>query len=114
MRGFPAENNILFFEKNEIQFQIKGNTFFAGWTKPIPVAARGFTIPASCMLFEGYGNIKSGCFYNKLLSGRSQEVWYNALNAFVSYFHPKIKYEGAGTEGYIEKDWVLISKPPKS
>jgi sugar-specific transcriptional regulator TrmB len=113
MKGFPAENNILLFEKDEIQFQVKGNTFFAGWTKPIPVAAKGFTIPSSCMLFEGYGDAKSGCFYNQLLSGRRQEVWYNSFNAFVSYFHPKLRYEGAGTEGYIEKDWLLISEPPK-
>ena len=114
MKGFPAENNILLFEKNEIQFQVKGNTFFAGWTKPIPVTAKGFTIPSSCMLFEGYGDVKSGCFYNRLLSGRHQEVWYNSFNAFVSYFHPQLRYEGAGTEGYIEKDWMLISEPPKS
>ena len=113
MKGFPAENNIFLFEKNEIQFQSKGNTFFAGWTKPIPIPAKGFTIPASCVLFEGYGDVMSGCFYNELLSGRRQEVWYNSLNAFVTYFHPQIRYEGSGVEGYVEKDWLLISKPPK-
>jgi sugar-specific transcriptional regulator TrmB len=112
LKGFPAENNILVFEKNEIQFRLKGNTFFAGWTRPIPLGTERYSIPPSCVLFEGYGDVKSGCFNNVLLSGRRQEVWYNSFNAFVSYFHPQSKYVGSGTEGYIEKDWVLISRPP--
>jgi sugar-specific transcriptional regulator TrmB len=112
LKGFPAENNILVFEKNEIQFRLKGNTFFAGWTRPIPLGIKGYCIPPSCVLFEGYGDVKSGCFNNVLLSGRRQEVWYNSFNAFVSYFHPQSKYMGSGAEGYIEKDWVLISRPP--
>ena len=113
LSGLPAENNILVFRKDEIQFQLKGNTFFAGWTKPISLKINNYIIPPSCVLFEGYGDLKSGSFNNELPSGRRQEVWYNSLNAFVSYFHPQTKYMGSATEGYIEKDWVLISRPPK-
>ena len=113
LRGFPAENNVQVLKTDEIQFRLKGNTFFAGWTKPIPLIIKDYIVPPSCVLFEGYGDVKSGNFNNKLGAGRSQEVWYNSLNAFVTYFHPQSKYVGSGTEGYIETDWVLISKPPQ-
>ena len=113
LAGFPAENNIQIFSQGEIQFRLKGDTFFAGWTRPIALGIKGHVIPPSCVLFEGYGDVKSGRFNNAILSGRQQEVWYNSLDAFVSYFHPQSKYVGSGTEGYIEKDWVLISRPPK-
>ena len=110
--GFPAEKNILVYNKDEIQIRVKGKTLFAVWTKPIPLFPTEYILPPSCLLFEGYGKINSGMCTNVVRSGRRQEIWYNYYNAFVTYFHPKSKYVGSGTEGYFEREGMLISKPP--
>jgi hypothetical protein len=107
--GFPVERNILLFKKDEIQVRSKGKTLFAGWTKPIPLGFSDYVVPPSCLLFEGYGEIKSGMLTNEAPSGRRQERWFNSLDAFVSFFHPKSKYIGSGTEGFVERDALLIS-----
>jgi sugar-specific transcriptional regulator TrmB len=112
--GFPAQNNILVFNKDEIQVRSKGKTLFAGWTKPIPLGVSDFVVPPSCLLFEGYGEINSGMLTNIASSGRRQERWFNSFDAFVSYFHPESKYVGSGTEGFIERDTLLISTPVKT
>jgi hypothetical protein len=110
--GAPAENNIMVFKKNEINVRTKGNTLFAGWTKPIPLKTSEFILPASCILFEGYGKVKSGGFKNISPVGRSQKIWYNSIDAFVTLFLPNSKYFGASTEGFLERETELISLPP--
>jgi sugar-specific transcriptional regulator TrmB len=112
--GFPVENNILVFNKDELQVRSKGKTLFAGWTKPISLGVSDFVVPPSCLLFEGYGQISSGMLTNIASSGRRQERWFNSFDAFVSYFHPESKYVGSGTEGFIERDALLISTPVKA
>lgn len=109
--GFPVENNILVVKKDEIQVRVKGKTLFAGWTRPIPLGFSEYTVPPSCLLFEGYGDIKPGMLTNVALSGRRQERWFNSFDAFVSFFHPQSEYVGSGTEGFIERDSILISTP---
>ena len=111
--GFPVENNILVVKKDEIQVRVKGKTLFAGWTRPIPLGFSEYVVPPSCLLFEGYGDVKSGMLTNVAPSGRGQERWFNSFDAFVSFFHPQSKYVGSGTEGFIERDAVLISIPPQ-
>lgn len=111
--GFPVENNILAFKKGQIQVRAKGKTLFAGWTRPIPLGFSEYVVPPACLLFEGYGDVKSGMLINVALSGRGQERWFNSFDAFVSFFHPQSKYVGSGTEGFIERDTVLISIPPQ-
>ena len=108
LKGFPAENNILLFNKDDIQIQMNGNTLFAGWTKPIPLGLPELVLPPSCLFFEGYGTIKSDATTATTISGRKLEFWINYYDAFVTYFHPKMKYIGSGTEAYIEKDAVMI------
>ena len=112
--GSSVEPNIMAFKKDEIQVHMKGNTLFAGWTRPIPLGSPEYTLPPCCMLFEGYGDVKPGMFTNVVPSGRRQEFWYNSLDAFVSFFHPKSKYVGSGIEGFVERDSMLISRPPKT
>lgn len=112
--GFPVEHNILVVQKDEIQVRVKGRTLFAGWTRPIPLGFSQYTVPPSCLLFEGYGDIKSGMLTNVASSGRGQERWFNSFDAFVSFFHPQSKYVGSGTEGFIETDSILISTPPQT
>jgi sugar-specific transcriptional regulator TrmB len=111
--GFPVENNFLVVKRDEIQVRVKGKTLFAGWTRPIPLGFSNYVVPPSCLLFEGYGDVKPGMLTNVALSGRGQERWFNSFDAFVSYFHPQSKYVGSGTEGFIEIDSILISTPPQ-
>ena len=110
--GTPAENNIMVFKKDEINVRIKGKTLFAGWIKPIPLKHSDFVLPPACILFEGYGKVKSGGFKNTSPVGRNQKIWYNSLDAFVTLFLPSSKYSGSSTEGFLEKETELISEPP--
>lgn len=110
--GFPLVENMHAFNNEQVQMQIKGNTFVAGWTRPIPLGDKYEPLPPLYLLFEGYGDVKSGMFTNITLSGRKQEVWYNSYDSFVNVYHPKSKYVGAGTEAFIEKDTLFISHPP--
>lgn len=109
LAGFPAEKNIMVFGKDEIKVQLKGNTLFAGWTKPIPLGSTEQVLPPSCLLFEGYGDVKPGIWTNILPSGQRLEFWYNYFDAFVSFFHPLLNYVGSGTEGFFERDSILLS-----
>jgi len=109
--GFLFKENIHAFNIEQVQMQIKGNTFVAGWTRPIPLGDKYEPLPPLYLLFEGYGDVKSGMFTNITLSGRKQEFWYNSYDAFVNIYHPKSEYVGAGTEGFIEKNTLFISHP---
>ena len=100
--GTPAENNILFFCKDEIQLGVRGKTLFAGWTKPIPLGALGQSLPPSCIIFEGYGKCKYGVFNSVFPSGRKHEVWYVTYDAFLTFYHPKEKYVGTGTDAFFD------------
>jgi sugar-specific transcriptional regulator TrmB len=110
--GSMPESNILTFRKDEVQVQVRGKTMFAGWTRPIPLGSTGYTLPPSCLLFEGYGEAKPGKFINTIPSGRRHEHWYNGFDAFVTFFHPDSKYVGLGTEGFIQTN--SLSKPLKT
>lgn len=109
--GFPAGNNVTVFNKDQIQLQIKGNTFYAGWTRPIPLGDLYEPLPPSYLLFEGYGDVKSGMFTNFVPCGRKQELWYNSLDSFVTVYHPQLNYVGSGTESFIERETLMISRP---
>ena len=111
--GYPVADNIMLVEKNEIQVRVKGKTLFAGWTKPISLGFLNYTLPAAFLLFEGYGDIRSGIYTNTALSGRRQEIWHNSYDAFCSFFLPQLKHVGSGTEAFFERETLLFSKPPK-
>jgi sugar-specific transcriptional regulator TrmB len=112
LAGFPGEENIILVEKNQLNIRVNGNTFFAGWTIPVPLLPTKYVLPPACILFEGYGKVRSGIFNNFLPSKRKQDIWYNNLEAFVTFFHPSSKYMGPGTEGSIDRESVQISYPP--
>ncbi|MEJ2242797.1 MAG: hypothetical protein P8Y18_11755, partial [Candidatus Bathyarchaeota archaeon] len=112
--GFPIGKNFQLVEKGQLQVLVQGTTFFVGWTKPISLFEPNCSLPPCCMLFEGFGNLNSGVIKNIHSSGRKQELWHNSYDAFVTFFHPKSKYSGSGTEGIIDVESVLLSYPPKS
>jgi hypothetical protein len=111
-RGTPAEQNTHILKKDELQVQIHGNTLFAGWTVEIPLLPPPYSLPPACLLFEGYGDVKTGIFTNKMPSGTFAEYEYNALEAFFTFFHPSAKYTGPGTESYLHREIILTAHPP--
>jgi hypothetical protein len=112
-RKTPAEQNIQIVKKEELQVQSHGNTLFAGWTVEIPLLPPPYALPPACLLFEGYGNVKSGVFTNKMPSGTFAKYEYNALETFFTFFHPKSKYVGPGTESYLHREIILTATSPK-
>ena len=103
----PAIRKIQILDKGQFQVQTNGNILFAGWTKPIPLFLGKYTLPPSCLLFEGYGKTKSGVI--KMFTGTSfAQIWeYNGLEAFVTFFHPSSKYSGPGTDGRLGREIII-------
>jgi sugar-specific transcriptional regulator TrmB len=112
MTGTPAENNVQTFEKDEIQVRAHGNMLFSGWTKPIALWPAPYSLPPSCLLFEGYGETRPGRGTMIGPSGVTNKMVYNLISAFVTLIHPESKYEGSGTEGIITRDCVIEVYPP--
>lgn len=108
----PAEHNIQVVKKDELQVQIQGNTLFCGWTVQIPLFPPPYSLPPSGMLFEGYGELKTGVLKTSVPSGRRQTFEYNGFRAFVTFFHPSSKYTGPGTDGILLRDVVFTAIPP--
>jgi hypothetical protein len=110
----PAAQNIQVVKKDEPQVRVQGNTLFAGWTVPIPLFPPPNILPPSCILFEGYGELKTGIFKTRTLSGRKQTYEYNGFGAFVTFFHPSSKYTGPWTDGILLRDIVFTATPPST
>jgi sugar-specific transcriptional regulator TrmB len=95
-------------KKEELQVRVHGNTLFAGWTVPIPLFPPTYTLPPACILFEGYGELKTGAFKIQTPWGsRTQLYEFNGFDAFVTLFHPLSKYAGPGTDGLLCRDVVM-------
>jgi sugar-specific transcriptional regulator TrmB len=109
--GTPAGDNVHLIEKDELQIRIHGNTLFAVWTVPIPLSSYP-AIPPSCIIMEGYGNIKTGSYTIILPSGYKFKHQTNGLDAFVTFMHPTSKYTGPGTDGYFARDAIIDIYPP--
>jgi hypothetical protein len=109
--GTPAGQNIQVVKKDELQVRVQGNTLFAGWTVPIPLFPPSYTLPPSALLFEGYGELRTGIFKTRTISGRKQTYEYNGFGAFVTFFHPSSKYTGPGTDGILLRDVVFTAIP---
>ncbi|MEJ2242348.1 MAG: helix-turn-helix domain-containing protein [Candidatus Bathyarchaeota archaeon] len=111
-RGMPGENNIILVGKNQLKIVSKKNMLFVGWTIDIPVIPSKFVLPPGCILFEAYGKVSSGIFNFNHLCERTQEVWFNHLDAFLTYFHTQKQYVGSGAEAYLDRNIMQISYPP--
>lgn len=106
MKGTPAEKNIEIINKDSLRIMIHGNSLFAGWNVPIHLNNRPFKIPPSCILFDGYGEVKSHKYTAFYPSGFKIDIERNGLDAFVTFFHPKTKHNGSGIDGFIARDFV--------
>jgi sugar-specific transcriptional regulator TrmB len=99
-------------KKDEIQVRLHGNTLFAGWTVPLPLFPQPYILPPGCILFEGYGELKTGVVKTRSPIGRTEISEFNGFDAFVTFFHPASKYSGPGTDGLLRRDLVMTSYPP--
>ncbi len=108
----PAENNIQLLKDEEFQVRVQGNTLFCAWTIPLPLI-ENYILPPACILFEGHGELRTGIIRSSI-NNRKQVTEYNALDAFVTFFHPSSKYSGPGTDGFFARDLIFTSIPEKS
>ncbi len=106
-----AVKNIQIVKKDELQVRIHGNTLFAGWTVPIPLTPSPYVLPPSCILFEGYGDIRTKQNIIKNPEGQTQIWEINDYEAFVTFFHPASKYAGPGTDGEFARDVIVTTLP---
>ena len=112
--GTPAGQNCQLVQKDQFQVQVHSNTLFAGWTVPIPLFPPSSVLPPSCLLFEGYGELRTTVTKTRIPSGRTQVMEANQFNAFVTFFHPVSKYSGPGTDGIFNRDIILTAYPPSA
>jgi sugar-specific transcriptional regulator TrmB len=110
--GTPSGKNIQLVKKDELQIRIHGNTFFAGWTIPIPLFPTSFILPPSGILLEGNGRIETGMSEIRYPSGVKVVPEHNGFDAFITFFHPVSKYSGPQTDGRISRDLVVTMYPP--
>jgi hypothetical protein len=112
--GTPAAQNCVLVKKDELQVHVQGSTLFAGWTVPIPLYPPSYILPPSALIFEGYGELRTGVFKSGARSGRRQTFEFNGFNAFVTFFHPASKYSGPGTDGLFARDVIMTTYPPST
>jgi sugar-specific transcriptional regulator TrmB len=110
--GFPFEQHVV--NKNEFHVQIQHNNLFAGWTVPIPLSPQQRILPPSCILIEGYGNIKTGKYTIREPSGDTIINEVNYFEAFVTFMHPASKYTGPGTDGFFYREFLSTTYPPST
>jgi sugar-specific transcriptional regulator TrmB len=109
--GSPAAQNVRMVQKDELQIMVHGNTLFAGWTTPIPLLP-SLILPPSCILLEGYGEVKTDTFTLLYPKGHRMRVEENGLEAFVTFLHPSSKYSGPGTDGFLGRECIIEYYPP--
>jgi sugar-specific transcriptional regulator TrmB len=110
--GTPAAQNIQIVKPEQLQGRLTGKNFFAGWTVTIPLPPTSKSLPPSCILFEGYGNVKNKTYIWPFPSGFKAMIDWNGVDAFVTFLDPTWKYAGPGTQGMIGTDVAIIAIPP--
>jgi len=109
----PAAQNIQRVKKDEIQVRVHGNTLFAGWTVPIKLFPPQYILPPSCLLVEGYGDIRPAGITIVSPSGVKTEMEGNYLPAFFTFIHPASKYSGPRFQVTFARDLVATAYLPK-
>jgi sugar-specific transcriptional regulator TrmB len=110
--GTPAGKNCQLVQKDQFHVQVHSNTLVAGWAVPVPLFSHSSVLPPSCILFEGYGELRTAVTKMRGPSGRIQVIEANRFNAFVTFFHPASKYQGPGTDGIFNRDVFFTAYPP--
>jgi hypothetical protein len=101
-------------KKDELKVQAHGDRLFAGWTVPIPLLPPKYILPPACIIFEGYGKIKSYSSEIKGPLGRRVTYEYNSIDAFVTFMHQSSKYHGPGSDALLHREIIMTSYPPSN
>jgi hypothetical protein len=109
--GTPTEHNRHLLTKDEFEVRVQGNTLFACWTKPIPLFPPTSILPPACILFEGYGDLRTSKAILRHRSGRLQIHEQNEFEAFATFFHPSSKLSFPGTEALFLRDSIFTTVP---
>ena len=99
----PASKNYNLFQREEIQIQLHGKTFFVGWTKAIPILPNQ-SLPPSAIILEATGTIRSYDNETTFPNGVKFSTQQNCYDAFVTMVNKKIKYQGPATDGIVVRD----------
>ena len=110
--GLPLEENLQLVKKDQLHIGVYGKTLFAGWTVPIQLFPKSHTLPPSCIILEGYGDIKTNTFSVIPPSNYRTVYEYNGFEAFVTFMHPSSKYTGPGTDGFLYRDYFATTYLP--
>jgi hypothetical protein len=110
--GSPAAQNIIVAKPQQLEIWKQDNTLFAGWTIPIPLLPPKYSLPPSCILFEGIGEAKHKRGTHVWPSGYKSIAEYDYLEAFVTFINPSSKYSGPGTDGRLRMNLVAVTTPP--
>jgi sugar-specific transcriptional regulator TrmB len=102
--GTPAEKNSYLVKKEELQMQLHGSTFFVGWTRPIPLLPNQEPLPPSALIFEATGKLRTLAFSTRTLSGMVAKNEANCFDAFLTFIHEKVKYQGPATDGLFSRE----------
>jgi hypothetical protein len=99
--GTPAAENLILVKPEQLEVRKQGNTLFAGWTVPISFLPPKYTLPPSCILFEGVGKPihHEGTAYSP--EGHKITGGGDTFEAFVTFINPSLKYVGPGTDGFL-------------
>ena len=111
-RNTPAEKNFQLVKRENIQFQIYGNTFLASWTIPITLIPKRFILPPCTIILESYGKVRSSKASARYAWGAKYEWYTNRFDAFVTFMQGSSRYTGSGTDGLFFRDvYLKISFP---
>jgi sugar-specific transcriptional regulator TrmB len=104
LMGTPAEKNCHLVKKEELQMQLHGSTFFVGWTKPIPLLPNQKPLPPAAIIFEATEKLRTIAFSTRSLSGMVTKNEANCFDAFLTFIHEKVKYQGPATDGSFARE----------
>jgi hypothetical protein len=99
--GTPAAQNIMIVKPDQLELYKRGNTFFAGWTMPIPLPPTPHILPPSCLIAEGYGKPTPFKAFFDMPSGYKAKLKVIGRDAFLTYISPSLNYAGPGTDGKV-------------
>lgn len=111
-QGTPAAQNLKIVKKSQLHIQLHANVFFVGWTIPIPLRPTELILPPAAITLEAVGKLNTKSFTINMPNGYKVKIERNGYSAYVTFLHPKSKYHGPGTDGYINRDLIMTTTPP--
>ena len=99
----PARKNYHLFKRGELQIQIHGNTFNAGWTRAIPLLPNQ-PLPPSSIYLSSTGRIRTRAFDITNTNGIRHEQKFNYYDAFITFIHNNTIYRGPSTDGLLVRE----------